>query len=40
MTLNKGTIWVDSQLNIGSTFYVELPKNKIYTDDKLILCLW
>ncbi|QXP60051.1 tetratricopeptide repeat-containing sensor histidine kinase [Olleya sp. HaHaR_3_96] len=29
VTLNKGTIWVESELNIGSTFYVALPRNKI-----------
>ncbi len=26
--LNKGTIWVESAPNVGSTFYVELPKSK------------
>ncbi|PKG50517.1 ATP-binding protein [Olleya sp. 1-3] len=27
--LNKGNIWVESDKNIGSTFYVELPKSKV-----------
>lgn len=27
--LNKGSIWVESTVNVGSTFYVELPKNKV-----------
>lgn len=27
--LNQGRIWVDSELNIGSTFFVELPKTRI-----------
>ncbi|RAJ13498.1 tetratricopeptide repeat-containing sensor histidine kinase [Olleya aquimaris] len=27
--LNKGTIWVESAVNVGSTFYVELPKNRV-----------
>ena len=27
--LNNGKIWVESKLNEGSTFYVELPKSKI-----------
>lgn len=27
--LNKGNIWVESTVNVGSTFYVELPKNKV-----------
>ncbi|MBR9757285.1 MAG: sensor histidine kinase [Algicola sp.] len=26
--LNQGKIWVESDLNVGSTFYVELPKSK------------
>ncbi|MBO6606270.1 tetratricopeptide repeat-containing sensor histidine kinase [Psychroserpens sp.] len=26
--LNKGRIWVESQLNVGTKFYVELPKSK------------
>ncbi|WP_338733161.1 tetratricopeptide repeat-containing sensor histidine kinase [Mangrovimonas cancribranchiae] len=26
--LNHGKIWVESDLNIGSTFYIELPKSK------------
>lgn len=27
--LNHGRIWVDSEINEGSTFYVELPKTKV-----------
>ena len=27
--LNNGKIWVESTPKIGSTFYVELPKNKV-----------
>ena len=26
--LNNGKIWVESKLNVGSTFYVQLPKSK------------
>ncbi|MGE5942841.1 MAG: ATP-binding protein, partial [Flavobacteriales bacterium] len=26
--LNKGKIWVESSVNVGSTFYVQLPKSK------------
>ena len=26
--LNHGKIWVESNLNVGSTFYVQLPKSK------------
>lgn len=28
--LNKGKIWVESEINIGSTFYIELPKSIIH----------
>lgn len=31
--LNKGNIWVESDKNIGSTFYVELPKSKVENPD-------
>lgn len=27
--LNQGRIWVDSELNVGSSFFVELPKSRI-----------
>ena len=27
--LNLGRIWVDSELNVGSTFFIELPKSKV-----------
>ncbi|MGB1211049.1 MAG: tetratricopeptide repeat-containing sensor histidine kinase [Lacinutrix venerupis] len=27
--LNQGRIWVDSEVNIGSTFFIELPKTRI-----------
>ncbi len=27
--LNSGAIWVESEVNIGSTFYIELPKSRI-----------
>ena len=26
--LNNGKIWVESTLNVGSTFYVQLPKSR------------
>ena len=26
--LNKGKIWVESEPNLGSKFYIELPKEK------------